>query len=109
MKGGIYAAFRQKAAVLKERERQIRESEELYKAGRKLSSVLESLPVGVIIADVLGRIHQTNEQVSRIWKSVEPMEADSYGEILGWWDSHGQMIKEKWTALPGDPWRRRIA
>jgi len=93
MKVAIYASFRQKAAVLKERERQIRESEEVLKAGRKLSSVLESLPVGVLIADMDGRICQTNEEVFRIYKSTTPMERDSYGEILGWWDSSGNTIK----------------
>ena len=49
-----------------ERERHIRESEELIRVGRKLSSVLESLPVGVMIADVEGRICQITEEVSRI-------------------------------------------
>jgi len=95
MKVSIYGSFRQKCNVLKERERQIRESEEILKAGRKLSLILENLPVGVMIADGQGRICQTNEIVSRIWKSVEPMESDAYGEILGWWDASGQMIRDK--------------
>jgi hypothetical protein len=43
--------------VLKERERQIRESEALLAAGRKLSSVLEGLRVGVLIADTEGRVN----------------------------------------------------
>jgi len=94
MKVGIYASFRQRADLLKERERHIRESQELLRVGRKLSSVLESLPVGVLIADVEGRICQTTEEVSRILKAVEPARSDAYGEILGWWDtSGGQAIK----------------
>lgn len=94
MKVGIYAAFRQRALVLKERERQIKETEELLQAGRKLSALLESLPVGVLIADVQGRIVQANEVVSRILKSVEPINSDAYGVLLGWWDSSGQLLKE---------------
>lgn len=94
-KVAIYSSFRQKAEFLKERERQIRESEELFEAGRKLSSVLESLPVGVLISDVDGRICQTNDEVSRIYKATAPMERDSYGEILGWWDSNGHMIQDQ--------------
>jgi CheY-like chemotaxis protein len=93
MKVGIYASFRQKAAVLKERERQIRESEELLRVGQKLSSVLESLPVGVMIADTQGRVFQTNEVITRIFNSVKPMESDTYGEILAWWDANGQLIR----------------
>lgn len=93
MKVGIYASFKLKAEALKERERQIRESEELLSVGRKLSSVLESLPVGVLIADVEGRICQTTDEVSRILKTVEPAHSDSYGDILGWWATGGQAIK----------------
>jgi len=33
--------------------------------------------------------------VSRILKSEEPAADDSYGEILGWWDSAGRMIKDE--------------
>ncbi len=93
LKIGIYASFSQRAAVLKERERQIRETEELLRAGRKLSGVLESLPVGVLIADVGGRICQSNEEISRICKSVSQIENDEYGRLLGWWDSSGQLLK----------------
>jgi PAS domain S-box-containing protein len=94
MKVGIYAAFRTRAKVLAERERHIEESEELLRVGRKLSSVLESLQVGVLIADAEGRICQSTQEVARIFKSHEPMENDSYGEILGWWDRAGQMLKD---------------
>jgi len=91
----VYSAFRTRENLLKHRERQVQESEELIRVGRKLSSVLESLTVGVLIADVEGRICQTTEEVSRIFKSVEPAANDAYGEILGWWDSAGRMIKHE--------------
>ena len=101
LKVGIYASFRQRAAMLKERdlvlqqrERQIKETEELLRAGRKLSGMLESLPVGVVIADGEGRICQANEEVSRILKSDELIKSDAYGEILGWWDSSGRLLKD---------------
>ena len=94
MKVGVYSSFRRRAAVLKERERQIRESGEVLKAAQKLSAVLEGLSVGVIIADAEGRICQTNEEVSRLLKSVEAVESDAYGKILGWWDAGGRMLKE---------------
>ena len=93
LKVGIYATFNQRAVVLKERERQLKETEELLEAGRKLSGMLESLPVGVLISDVDGRICQSNEEVSRICKSVDLINNDEYGELLGWWDSSGQLLK----------------
>lgn len=75
MKIAIYASFRQRADLLKERERQIRETEELLQAGKKLSNVLESLSVGVLISDMEGRICQTNGEVARICRIVNPLGA----------------------------------
>ncbi|HUS33527.1 MAG TPA: response regulator [Kofleriaceae bacterium] len=93
LKVGIYASFRQRAALLKERELQIRATEELFTAGKKLSGLLESLPVGVLIADVDGRICQSNDEVSRICKSAELIKNDEYGKMLGWWDASGRLFK----------------
>jgi PAS domain-containing protein len=95
MKVAVYASFRRKADFLKERERHIRESEELLKVGRKLSTLLESLPVGVLIGDAEGRICQTTEEVARILNTADLSDADSYGELLGWWDSAGRMLKNE--------------
>jgi CheY-like chemotaxis protein len=94
MKIAIYSSYRLKGDLLRQRERHIHESEELIRVGRKLSSVLESLPVGVMIADVQGRICQITEEVSRLFRSVEPADSDSYGQILGWWDEQGRVLKE---------------
>jgi CheY-like chemotaxis protein len=93
LKVGIYASFRQRSTLLKEKERQLRESEELLRTGRKLSAVLETLPIGVIIADHEGRVCQTNDEVLRIVKSVQQTQSDSYGEFLAWWESDGQLLK----------------
>jgi CheY-like chemotaxis protein len=95
LKVGIYANFRQRSTMLKERERQVRVSEELLAVGQKLSSILDTLPLGVIIADLDGRICQINEAVSRILKSVESVQSDLYGEFLGWWNAGGRVIKEQ--------------
>ena len=89
----IYASFRTRENILRQRELHVRESEELLRVGRKLSSVLESLTVGVLIADVDGRICQTTEEASRIFRSEQPLRDDDYGEMLGWWDREGRMIK----------------
>ena len=94
LKMAIYASFRQKAALLDERELHVRETEKLLTAGRKLSAILESLPVGVLIADTDGRICQTNDEVSRIFKATEAIMHDEYGEALGWWASDGTAIKD---------------
>jgi CheY-like chemotaxis protein len=91
----VYASFRSRDKFLKQRERQVRESEDLLRVGRKLSTMLESLTVGVLIADTEGRVCQITEEVSRLLKSVEPTARDSYGEILNWWNRRGHMIKDE--------------
>jgi CheY-like chemotaxis protein len=63
--------------------------------GRDVSAILESLPVGVIISAASGRICQTNDEVMKIWKSVEHKTNDCYGEFLGWWDGDGRMFKDR--------------
>jgi CheY-like chemotaxis protein len=90
----VYASFRMKSDVLRERERHIRESEELLRVGRKLSAVLESLPVGVLIADADGVIGQITNEVSRILRAEEPTDNDAYGRIIGWWDESGRKLKD---------------
>jgi len=104
LKMNIYSSFRQKAAMLREREDRIRETEELWQAARKLSAVLESLPVGVLISDTEGRICQTNDEVSRICKATAAIEHGAYGDALGWWTSSGQTLK-----APQGPLARALA
>ena len=93
MKVAAYASFRLKADLLRERELHIRESEELIRVGRKLSSVLESLPVGVLIADVHGRMCQITEEAARILKAGDLANAEAYGQMLRWWDSAGRVFR----------------
>lgn len=93
LKVAVYASYKLKADFLKEREQHIRESEELLRVGRKLSTVLESLPVGVLIADRDGRICQTTEEVARILNIADAADTDDYGELLGWWDTAGRALK----------------
>ena len=91
-KVAIYAAFRTREKVLRERERQVRESEELLRVGRQLSSVLQSLRVGVLIADLDGRIRQSSQEVSRILKADEPAGGPGGAGLPGWWDGVERLI-----------------
>ena len=93
LKVGLYSSFRQKTYLLQEREKRIKETEELLKTGRKLSDALESVPVGVLIADAEGRVCQANEHALKIWGFTGVEEKESYGEFLGWWEHDGKLIK----------------
>jgi CheY-like chemotaxis protein len=93
LKVAIYTSFRQKADLLREREEKIRESEEVLRVGRKLASMLESLPVGIVISDALAHIAQTNEEVLKILKLAELSHADAYGKFLAWWQNDGAALR----------------
>ena len=99
LKVGIYAAHRLNVEILEERERHLRESEELLRVGCKLSSMLEDLPVGVLIADLEGRICQTTEGASRILDSPALAGDGGHAEILGWWDESGKLLEHKDSPL----------
>ena len=83
LKVRLYSSFRQKTYLLQEREKRIKETEELLKTGRKWSEALESLPVGVLIADADGRVCQANEQALKILGFTGFEKKESYGEFLG--------------------------
>ena len=94
VKVAAYASLRIKAELLRQRELHIRESEEVLRVGRRLATVLETLPVGILIADVDGRICQATETVADILNYKDQLRTDLYGDMLGWWESTGQMIKD---------------
>lgn len=99
----IYSSFRKKNFLLREREARIKETEELLRASRKLSNILEQVSVGVFISDSDGELYQCNEPASQILNSVKAEGDDHYGEIIAWWNRDGSILKDPdgilWTAL----------
>ena len=53
LKVGIYASFHQKTALLREKEKRIRQTEDLLKAGQRLSAMLETLPIRAMLSRAL--------------------------------------------------------
>lgn len=99
----IYSSFRKKNFLLKERETRIQKTEELLKASRKLSGILEQVSVGVLISDADGELYQCNEPASHILNSEEAEGEGHYGEMIAWWNRDGSILKDQegilWTAL----------
>ena len=93
MKLAVYASYKLNDELIEARERSVKESQELLRVGQKLAALLEGLPIGVLISDVEGRVCQTTEEVVRILGAAVPAREDAYGELLGWWDESGRMIK----------------
>jgi PAS domain-containing protein len=68
LKIGIYADMKLRADFVKERERQLRLSEELLATARYLSGTREKADVGIVVADAHGRIRQMNDELLRIFR-----------------------------------------
>ena len=61
---------------------------------RRLRTILDTLPVGVFIADSSGRITEVNSEVERIWGGRVPMARSvlDYQEYHGWWAETGEPV-----------------
>ena len=93
-KVSLYSAFQQKNALLREREQRIRGMEELLRAERNLSAVLETHPIGILVADSDGEVVQINSEVSKVWGQ----EKEPGAGVHGWWD-HDDKLLEAVNAL----------
>jgi len=90
----LYTAFQQKNLLLREREQRIRGMEELLRAERNLSAVLETHPIGILVADSDGEVVQINSEVSKVWGQ----EKEPGAGVHGWWD-HDDKLLEAVNAL----------
>ncbi len=72
---------------------------ELTHANQRLHAVLQSLPVGVWIANSSGRIIERNEMANQIWGGEVPLAQNiaEYGQYEAWWADSGEPIEaEAW-------------
>lgn len=80
----------------------ITERKQMQKALEKseyiLRKVIETIPVGLWIADQNGRITLANPEAERIWGGAKLVNLDQYGEYKGWWEDSGKEVgSEGWT------------
>jgi diguanylate cyclase (GGDEF)-like protein/PAS domain S-box-containing protein len=77
---------------------QRRTEETLRRNEQLLRNVMETLPVGVWIADREGKIISGNEAGKRIWAGAKYVGIEQYGEYKGWWADTGKPIApEEWA------------
>ncbi len=99
VKVGIYASFRQRADFLRERENQLRASEELREVAHKLGEMLDTLRVGVIMTDKSGKVCRMNAEVHSLCESLDPTGNEFSIQSMGWWDASGHLIDGELAAL----------
>lgn len=88
---GLSVFFRE-VTTRHEAEAALRDSE------RRLRQVLDSLPVGVWVADAQGTILSANPAGSRIWAGERDVGPEQYGVYQGWWPESGvPLAPEDWA------------
>lgn len=72
----------------------------LYEEHQRLQTLIESLPVGIIVIDAEGAIVYVNDVTDHIWRGAHRAKSPAeYGEYKGWWASTGEPIAaEEWAA-----------
>jgi len=92
-KMGVYASFRQRAAVLAERERQVQDAQELLAATKRLSSTLHHSAIGVVITDLGGSLLQANDVVEKLVGS------GTHDALVAWWAGDAHSVRDHDQAL----------
>ena len=65
---------------------------------RLLQLVLQTLPLGVYIADADGLLRTANRVAHEIWQGSPMVGIAQYGQYRGWWAGTGQLVAaEDWT------------
>jgi CheY-like chemotaxis protein len=98
-KVAVYANFRTREKLLLERERQLRESEELLRVGRRLSSAVEHLKIGVLVVAPDGRIREHSHDMPGMLRCGAGCASAPYGELIGWWHADGALMADRVTPL----------
>lgn len=71
--------------------------EKLAASESRLRQVIESMPVGVWLADATGQLLYSNPAGRQIWAGERLVGLEQYGEYRGWWADSGEPIgPEQW-------------
>jgi PAS domain S-box-containing protein len=77
-----------------ERERAVntlRESEARFR------TVLDTIPVGIYLADETGHIHYANPEGQMIWGGIRYVDIEGYDNYKAWWRASGELVEaEEW-------------
>ncbi len=78
---------------------QYRAGESARQSEQRLRHILESLPVGVFVAEKTGYITFTNTVAQALWSRNEPFGTVRYDDHKGWWPESGRPIQDPEWAL----------
>lgn len=98
-KVSIYANLYRQSKTIKNQEKQLAQTEELLK-NDNFKHVLETLPVGVMVADLKGNVYQTNEEAQKVWGCNQEKCRSIIADGAGWWVESGKAVgSNEWAMM----------
>jgi PAS domain S-box-containing protein len=65
-----------------------------------LSTIIETMPVGIWLLDKNGKINSGNHASKKIWAGAKFIEAEDFSHYRGWWEKSGKEIQySEWAAF----------
>jgi len=89
----IFANLYIKSRQISLQNRYLLEAEKALRDAKNIKAVIETMPVGVIVADKAGVIYQINREAARIWGGAKLVDINHYSEYVGWRQEDGEPIK----------------
>jgi PAS domain S-box-containing protein len=89
----IFANLYIKSRQISLQNRYLLEAEKALRDAKNIKAVIETMPVGVIVADKAGVIYQINREAARIWGGAKLVDINHYNEYVGWRLEDGEPIK----------------
>ena len=79
--------------------KRLQETEQLLKSHGQIKTLLEAIPIGIIIANGDGQIYEYNEEAVKIWGGIRETFVEDYGDYKGWWEDSGKSIGAREWAM----------
>lgn len=95
----VYANLYIKSRQIVAQTKYLEEARKALSEERNTRAAIETMPVGVIIADQKGTIFRINREAHRIWGGEKLVDINHYNEYVGWWPESGRPIQSHEWAL----------
>jgi CheY-like chemotaxis protein len=97
-KVGVYSNLYLKSRQVQMQNQFLAQAEKALKSEKYNRQIIETMPVGVIVADSQGAINQMNAEAVRIWGGPKTVDLAHYNEFAGRWSESGKPLgPEDWA------------
>lgn len=77
--------------------KRLQETAETLRSHDQIKTLLDAIPVGILVADNNGRIFENNSEAKQIWGDIKQCHIDELDQYKGWWPDTGRpLLSEDW-------------